>query len=406
MTQTAATQPRPHNAIDFWRGFALISIFINHIPGNAFERLTHRNYSPSDSAELFIFLAGWALYLATAGRRIQRPAQRIIRDYSERAFRICGAHILICSVALAMLALSASVLAAPELSSWHNAAPLFANVDTAWAGLVLLTYHLKYFDVLPLYVLLMLAAPFIVLTHRKAPVLVLPASLAIYLTTLVFKIAIPQWPGPGTWTFNPLTWQLVFVLGFVLAGTDGLGGLVRCHIVILRRLAWPVIIIGAIVMITDRWPNPERLPEPRLLFMTQKSFVTPIRLIAFLALAAIASAYFPLILKRAPQLVAFLSLLGRHSLNVFCVASCLSLSGQIIRFAHNGGIMLDAALLTCGIIVLGLTANMAEAYRRPRVRRSPNWPILSGDAISTPASPGKPTIQPLATSTLPRGRGA
>jgi hypothetical protein len=31
---------RGPNAIDFWRGFALLTIFINHIPGNAFERFT------------------------------------------------------------------------------------------------------------------------------------------------------------------------------------------------------------------------------------------------------------------------------------------------------------------------------------------------------------------------------
>lgn len=370
MTQPAVARPRPHNAVDFWRGFALISIFINHIPGNVFERLTHRNYSPSDSAELFIFLAGWALYLATAGRRIQRPAVKLIGDYGQRAFRLYGAHLLICTIALAMLSIGASVLEAPQLHSWHNAAPLFANVQHAWTGFAFLTHHLKYFDVLPLYVLLMLAAPAIVLTHRLAPAALLPISLAIYLTAHVYKIPVPQWPGPGTWNFNPLTWQFVFVLGFILANPTGLGGLARRHISILRRIAWPIVIVGAIVMITDRWPNPERLPEPRLLFMTQKSFVTPIRVISFLALAAVASAFFPWIMKHAPRPTEFLSSLGRNSLNVFCVGSCLSLAGQIVRYASHGnlvsGLVLDAALIAAGVAALGLTATLAES--RPRVR--------------------------------------
>ena len=52
---------RAANEIDFWRGLALVSIFVNHIPGFAFERITHRNYGLSDSAELFVFLAGWSL---------------------------------------------------------------------------------------------------------------------------------------------------------------------------------------------------------------------------------------------------------------------------------------------------------------------------------------------------------
>ena len=55
---------RQPNAIDFWRGYALISIFVNHIPGNFFERFTYRNLTLSDSAELFVFLAGWAMRLS------------------------------------------------------------------------------------------------------------------------------------------------------------------------------------------------------------------------------------------------------------------------------------------------------------------------------------------------------
>ena len=61
--------PREANAVDFWRGFALVSIFINHIPGICYERLTHRNLSISDSAELFVFLAGWSLGLLVGRKR-------------------------------------------------------------------------------------------------------------------------------------------------------------------------------------------------------------------------------------------------------------------------------------------------------------------------------------------------
>ena len=29
--------PRTSNAVDFWRGYALVTIFINHIPGIYYE---------------------------------------------------------------------------------------------------------------------------------------------------------------------------------------------------------------------------------------------------------------------------------------------------------------------------------------------------------------------------------
>ena len=92
--------PRQANAVDFWRGFALVSIFINHIPGIFYERLTHRNLSISDSAELFVFLAGWSLGLLVGSRREPLTARRAWwRRLGGRALTIYAAQILISSLA-------------------------------------------------------------------------------------------------------------------------------------------------------------------------------------------------------------------------------------------------------------------------------------------------------------------
>lgn len=372
---------RQDNAIDFWRGFALISIFINHIPGTVFERFTHRNFSPSDSAELFIFLAGWALRLGADAHYLRLAPGHLFRTFRQRASRIYGFHILTSAIALVLLMLAARWLHDSSLLGWLKAGPIFANPN-ALLGLAALTQHLSYFDILPLYVVLLLLTPPILLAHRNAPSLLLPASLAIYLAALVFRINVPQWPGPGDWTFNPLTWQFVFVLGFALASSEGVGGFARRHLATLRTLAWPVILIGAAVVITDRWPNPARLPDPKLLFMTQKTFATPIRVLDFLALAAVGSAYFPLIATWAPKLTKFFAMLGRNSLNVFCVGSCLSVAGQILRFAMpGGGMALDAVILGCGIVALGATAALSQdsQWLRRRFQRRAPARIVAGE---------------------------
>ena len=49
--------------IDFFRGLALVMIFVNHVPGNVFETLTSRNFGFSDATEIFVFLAGYAAAL-------------------------------------------------------------------------------------------------------------------------------------------------------------------------------------------------------------------------------------------------------------------------------------------------------------------------------------------------------
>ena len=81
--QRVEGMPREANAVDFWRGIALITIFINHVPGIYYARFTHANYSLSDSADLFVFLAGWSLRLlvgspskGAAGRLVSRAAAR------------------------------------------------------------------------------------------------------------------------------------------------------------------------------------------------------------------------------------------------------------------------------------------------------------------------------------------
>jgi hypothetical protein len=114
-------------------------------------------------------------------------------------------------------------------------------------------------------------------------------------------------------------------------------------------------------MVWFNWfPDPTRLPEPRLLFLNGKSFLTPIRLAQFLALAAVFSAAYPLFAPFVPWLTEFLSKLGRNSLYVFCVGSVLSLIGQVIRYVYTGSFAVDTIVVVLGIGLLWLTAWMAE----------------------------------------------
>ena len=352
--------PRPDNAVDFWRGFALVTIFINHVPGNFYERFTHRNFSTSDSAELFVFLAGWALRRSIERDGVFVPVPTLLRRLGRRALNIYAAQILIVMLALAMLAAAARLLDNPLLLEWYNAAPVFYDPVNAHIGLVVLTHQLGYFDILPLYVVLMFLAPFMALVHRTVPRLLLPLSLAVYLVTLVRVVAMPSWPVPGQWFFNPLAWQLVFVLGFSLAGAVDEGSAIRRHIGVLRAIAVPILIVTAVVVWKHWYPDPTRLPEPRMLFLQQKTYATPSRLIQFLALVAVFSAAFPVLQRHAATLVRFLAMLGRHSLNVFCVGSLAALAAQIVRFATRGGIHIDTAILLSGLLVLGLTAWLSE----------------------------------------------
>jgi hypothetical protein len=271
-------------------------------------------------------------------------------------------------------------LSNPLLLQWHNAAAVFNDPIPTHIGLALLTHQLGYFDILPLYVVLMLMAPFFALIDRIAPQLLLPISLGLYLVVLTFRITLPTWPVAGTWFFNPLAWQLVFVLGFLMAkAQSGIGALVRRHIRFLRIFAVPIIVMGVLVHGFNLWPDPTHVPNPKLLFIADKAFDTPMRLIQFLSLVTVFSGAYHYIRElaklpflRAPieGLTGLLAMLGRNSLYVFCIGSLLSLMAQVARFTYRGTVATDTVVVILGVVIMAATAWIAELRERARPAQS------------------------------------
>ncbi|HYA81692.1 MAG TPA: OpgC domain-containing protein, partial [Methylocystis sp.] len=276
---------RAANEIDFWRGFALVTIFVNHIPGGFFERFTFRNVSVSDSAELFVFLAGWALRKVVEGPGRDLSTPWLTLRLLARALQVYFAQLVITELAIALLAAAALLLDAPFLLDWNNASAVFEEPVRAQLGLAVLLHQLGYFNILPLYVVLTSCAPAIAVLKRHAPLLLLPVSVVVYLYALATGANFQTWPVEGVWFFNPLSWQLIYVLGFLLAGADGLGGLARRWREQLRWAALPVVVAGAVSAWLGFSPDPVSLPPPKLLFMFDKTYLSPARLLHSLALA-------------------------------------------------------------------------------------------------------------------------
>lgn len=368
--------PREPNAVDFWRGFALVTIFIDHIPGLVYGRYTLINFSISDAADLFVFLAGWSLRLMADGGGRQMPTRDVMLRLFGRALEIYAAQVLITMLAIAMLALTSIEFDNPLLLEWHNAAAVFNDPVPTHIGLALLSHQLGYFDILPLYVVLMLMAPFFALIDRLAPQLLLPASATLYVAALAFRLTLPTWPVSGTWFFNPLAWQFVFVLGFSIARADaGLGALARRHIRWVRIVALLLLIYFTYGILFDALWDPTHAPEPKLFFILDKTWATPPRLIQFLSLVAVFSAAFrylrrfaalPYVHYPMDALIRMFAMLGRNSLYVFCVGSLLSLTAQFLRFIYRGTVGVDTAVVISGIIIMAFTAWLAELRQRAR----------------------------------------
>lgn len=375
---------RQPNAIDFWRGYALISIFVNHIPGNFFERFQYRNLTLSDSAELFVFLAGWAMRLAIENPKRPLTNSDVVYKLWGRAFTIYVAQTFLTEAAIFILAAASVVLDAPFLLDWHNVGAVFHQPVEAHIGLVILSYQLGYFNILPLYVVLMVAAPVIALIYRAIPTLVLPLSLALYVLTLTFGWNISSWPIEGTWFFSPSAWQLIYVLGFLIAGkqTD-LGAFTRRHIIVFQLLAAPIILVGIIIASTRYYPDWIDLPHFNLFFTVfDKTFMSPDRVLSCLALVALGGGIFNKINVWLPALAKFFSMFGRNSLQIFCVGSLLSLCGQIVRFIYGGSIVTDVILFIVGVAIMALIGWLLEWRSRSKAAPA-KAPVLSSPAVSS-----------------------
>lgn len=357
---------RVANAIDFWRGFALVTIFINHIPGNFYENFTHRNIGVSDSAELFVFLAGWGMQLVVSRRR--ENLAYLFWWMGNRVLKIYSAQILITSLAIAMLAAASIYFDNPLLTTWHNAEAVFYDPVRASIGLVTLGHQLGYFNILPLYVVLTIGAFVIVTIDHFLPRLLLPASFALYMSALVFEVNLPTWPVKGTWFFDPLTWQFIYVLGYVVGRNRAGVFNPRQWLWLLRPVAAVVVVVVATAVFMHAMPDPTRMPDPRILFIDFKTFATPMKVIHFLCLVTVFSAVFPYLQRYTGRFTEYLSMLGRHSLSVFCVGSLLSLGGQILRYGFGGSLAVDTVMVIIGITAMTVTAMLAD-YGRAGAKR-------------------------------------
>ena len=356
---------RPPNAIDFWRGVALVMIFVNHIPGMVYSYLTLRNYAISDAAELFVFLAGCSLAFLANSQSSVKPLRYVLMRLLLRTFEIWQAQIATISVAIALLGAGALAFSDPLLLEWHNAGPAFYDTVRASIGLVVLTYQIGYFNILPLYVVLLLLAIVFVVISRWSLGLAMAASAALYLATLAFELELPSWPAQGSWFFNPLSWQFLFMLGFAAIVTKR--KLPEWETVIARLWPWAAAVVaaGVVVVWIDYRPDPMAVPRPRYFFIFDKQYLSPARILSMIAIAIAFYPAYPVLSRQMGSVVRYCSSLGRNSLAVFCVASLLALSGQIARYIGEPTFLLDTAIVAAGLVLLRITAWIAEFQSTP-----------------------------------------
>ena len=371
-TPSERISKRDHR-VDFLRGLALAMIFINHVPGNLYARFTTSNFGFSDAAEIFVLLAGFASAYAYFAGFSRGETGTASFGALKRALVLYMSHIMTTMMALALFCAAAIFFARPgyvhDMIYSMGLAPVFKDTASALVGMVLLGHQLGYFNILPMYMFFLGVLPVMMWLARVSLKLLFAVSLLLWLAAGWYGLNVPNYPIPGGWFFNPFSWQLLFVMGFIAGQWSREGRMPAFDLRLFwLSIAYLVFSCAWVRLGYSAWKPAETL-IPQHLWNFDKTYLALPRILHILALS-----YVVMIspvgewLRRIPASNP-LTVMGRHSLPVFCTGSLLAMAGAILRYEWGGGVLRDTVIVLTGITIPMLLAYTLDSGRpMPRAR--------------------------------------
>jgi hypothetical protein len=208
--------------LDFFRGLAMFIILLAHTPGNSWTLWIPARFGFSDATEIFVFCSGMASALAFGAAFRDHGWWMGTGRIAYRVWQVYWCHI---GMFLAILALLWLI----DAQGWGTpgktyiatvpVVPFFEDTGRALFGMLTLTWVPNYFDILPMYLVILAMVPavmgaFMLGGGPAAAALVAGVWLAAQLGWL--DLTSRPWDPKIPWFFSPFGWQLVFFTGFFL----------------------------------------------------------------------------------------------------------------------------------------------------------------------------------------------
>ncbi|MGY2137355.1 OpgC family protein [Pseudomonas reactans] len=356
--------------IDFFRGLALIFIFWDHVPHNPLGQITLRNIGFSDAAEVFVFLAGYAAVLAY-GKILQRDGYWIASlKILRRAWVLYVVHIFLLAMLMGIVFFANSHVETRDLVEEMGLTHFVTHPQQALTDELLLRFKPNLMDPLPLYIVLLGGLPLVLPLLLRKTWAVVGVSLTVYL--------LAPWMGwnlraiaDGVWYFNPVTWQLLFVLGGAAAIHASQPRPVETRGLLRQPLfvaAAAYSVMAGIITISWRWPEvhdawmPSALSD--LLYPISKTDLSPVRLVHFLALAYVTAKLLPSMGWTRHWLAQQSCRMGRYSLEVFCLGVLLAPLADMLNALAGDALAMQLFSATVGVVLMGLLATWLEFNKR------------------------------------------
>jgi len=204
--------------LDFFRGVAMFIILVAHIPRNPWTGWIPARFGFSDATEIFVFCSGMASAIAFGGVFARQGWWIGAARTAYRVWQVYWAHVaLFFFVAMSMAALDLWGGFDKSYVGSLNLGHFFDDPMPQIVGLFTLRYVPNYFDILPMYLVILALMPAFVALARIAPAAAIAASVALWAVAQTGALALPAEPwSDRQWFFNPFGWQLLFFTGFAL----------------------------------------------------------------------------------------------------------------------------------------------------------------------------------------------
>jgi hypothetical protein len=360
--------------IDFFRGLALVCIFIDHIPENVLANFTLTNFGFADAAEVFVVLAGYVAYLAY-GRPLRSSGWRAgLAKVTARMRDLYLAHLAVLCICVAGLAAAAWIFENPVFLEHVRLTPVLSDPLGSLGRAIVLHYQPGYLNILPLYVLLLMWLPALLwLMHINLGV-ALVASAGLWLATGILEYNLPSYTDASGWIFNPFAWQFLFSLGAISANAAARLGPPRPRSRFLFWMAASYLVLG--LLVAAPWTKLPGLAEVRVLPdfrpAINKQYLSAWRLAGIVALAyVLAATVSPHARWLRHRWAIWIITCGQNSLPVFCLSIVLSLSAFVIFVEGGQGLVLQIAVNVAGVALLCLAAARFGRWKAPRESTRP-----------------------------------
>ncbi len=345
---------------------------LTHLPTHA-SFYSNQTLGLVSAAEGFIYLSA-LLCGRVFGRKLTEEGFRsVFHRLGSRAARLYSYHLLLLAVAFTFVARVAVHTKQPSLQGlvdFYLAHPFRGVVAS-----IILIYRPPLLDILPMYILFLLATPFILWAGAHwgwRPIvfgsILIWAGAQLGLRAAFYagfiRVTHLDIPFSALGAFDLFAWQLLWAVGlWIGSGRPDILAM-KPHPRLAVAGAGAIAVFFLIARYTSLWTT---LNSQSFDILSSKWHLGALRLLNFTALAILFSAFQPAIAKwigRGP-----LVLLGQASLEVFCAHLLICFAALALVGDGNGlPVLSQLAIIACSLLFLYAVAKMFSKERKNTAR--------------------------------------